>query len=102
MTLRDDQNVTTDEVLLGRFIAAVKAVAAGIVEEPPATANHAARSALAKRIILGREAPNFGRAILELAIARSAALRATRSAVDDQVILTVVENHIEIFAIEGW
>lgn len=102
MALQDDQTAATDSDLLGRFIAAVKSVAAGIVEEPTDTKNHAARMALVKRIMLERQAENFGRVILELAIARQAAVRASREKVTDDDIMSCVAKYIDTFAAQGW
>jgi hypothetical protein len=102
MTLRSDQAISVDGELLGRFIAAVKAVSAGIVEEDPTTPNHAARIALAKRAMLERQADNYGRVILELAIARNVKLIAARAAVEDQDILDCVTRYLDRLAAEGW
>jgi len=97
--LKDDQTVGADEVLLGRFITAVKAVGAGYMSEVPRSA---LRAALAKRVFMDRGANNYGRVILEMAIAGNAKVIAERSAVADEDIIAVVSQHMTTFAAEGW
>lgn len=102
MSLRNDQTITEDSVLLGRFIAAVTSVSAEIVDEPFETPNHAQRSALAKRFMLLREAENVGRVILKMAVARNPKLRTAGLNVEDQDIIDVVTHYVDVFARDGW
>jgi hypothetical protein len=102
MSLINDQTANTDPTLLGRFIAALKFVVAAIVEEQLDTPDHVARIALARKVMLDRQADNYGRVILELAVARSAKLRSLGSEIADDDIVQVVRHYVDIFAREGW
>lgn len=102
MPLHEDQATTADPKLLGRFIAAVRSVASAIVEEPILTLNHTGRMAFAKRAMLERGADNYGRVILELAIANNAKLIQDRENVGDPDVISIVSHYVGIFASEGW
>lgn len=99
MPLKDDQTVGADEVLLGRFITAVKAIASGYLSEDPRSA---VRAGLAKRVFMEKGAQNYGRVILDIAIAQNAKVIAGRSDVSDEDIIACVSQYMMTFAAEGW
>ena len=102
MALKDDQTVGADEVLLGRFVTAVKAVASAYVSESIDVPGHAGRMALAKSVFKDKGANNYGRMILEIAIAQNAKLILAGADVADQDIIDCVTQYMETFATEGW
>lgn len=102
MALTDDQVDGSNSELLGRFNTAVVAAAELIVEEPDTTPNHVERMALAVRLMREREAENFGRIMLRLALARNARMAVPRAEVTDNQIANIVSRYIGIFAVSGW
>jgi hypothetical protein len=102
VALIDDQIDGNDGVLLGRFITATVAACELIVEEAVETPNHADRMALAKRLMIGNEAPNFGKSMLRLALARNARLAQPRTTATDEQIAQIVARYIDKFAVGQW
>lgn len=102
MALIDDQVDGSKPELLGRFITAVIAAAELIYEEPDTTQNHAARVALAHRIIRDKQAQAIGHDMLRLALARNARLAVPRTEVTDTQIANAVMHYIDIFTATGY
>ena len=102
MSLIEDQAEGSNDVLLGRFRTAVVAAAELILEEPDTTENHAARVALAIRLIRDKEAQAVGHDMLRLALARNARLAVPRTEVTDAQIANAVMHYIDIFTRVGW
>jgi hypothetical protein len=102
MSLIDDQLDGSKTEYLGRFVVAVIAACEVIVEESPTTPNHAARMALAKRMMIDGEAQKFGHSMLRLALARLSRTGAQRAEPTDAQIMQIVTHYIGIFSAGGW
>jgi hypothetical protein len=102
MALQDEQITAENSVLLGRVIAAVLRVAAEYHLESPATPGHAERAELARRVLMDRQAPKYGSAILRIAVATIPALQQPGANVPDQNVIDFVAQRMAAFAVEGW